>query len=134
MGAVLKIVLLAAVLVVCRGVHAQIYRFTCFQHAAYEYVHTGDTAWVDTTYTIVLDFEKKKLNLRNKSSMSYNITNYQPLRTDKVGNTMICNAVDKYGNECHLELTMFFEISFHIATLVIRYPGNIYAYRLKRAR
>lgn len=113
--------------------HAQVYRFNCFQHATYEYQHTGDTAWIDTSYSVTVDFEKKKVTLKNKGSMYFDITGYDPLRPEKNGNTIILNATDRKGAVCNLELTLFHQVSFHVATLVVRYPHIIFAYRLRKA-
>ena len=113
---------------------AQVYQFKCFQQATYAYVHTGDTNWVDTNYVVIFDFRKKTVDLYNKASMDYEINGFQPLRTDPKGNTIVCSAVDKEGNECTMELTLFRQVSFHVATLVVRYGDVIYSYRLKNAK
>jgi len=113
---------------------AQKYQFNCFQHAAYSYEHKGDTNWVDTSYSLIVDFEKKKVYLRNKTAREYDIIRYSPLRKEVNGSTIVCQAVDNEGDMCSVELTLFNEVSFHVATLVVRYTTIIRAYRLQRPR
>jgi hypothetical protein len=122
------------VMATCLSASGQVYKFRCFQQASYQYQHVGDTSWVDTSYAVVVDFEKKKVQLRNKANSTFDITNYQPLRNETNGNTIVTDAVDRKGNQCLVELTLFQRESFHIATLVVRYPHIIYSYRLRRSR
>lgn len=110
---------------------AQRYLFKCFQQVRHQYEHVGDTLWVDTSFFMIVDFEKKKISLRNKASDQIQITAFRPLRTTENGNTIVGNALDKEGTRCDIELTLFRQRSFHIATLVVRYTTFAYAYRLK---
>ncbi len=112
----------------------QKYQFNCFQHAAYSYEHKGDTNWVDTSFNVTVDFEKKKVYLRNKAAREYDVIRYSPLRKEINGSTIICQAVDNKGDMCSVELTLFNEVSFHVATLVVRYTTIIRAYRLQKPR
>lgn len=121
-------------MIVHQQANGQIYKFNCFQQAAYTYNFTGDTVWTDTSYLVTIDFEKKKVTMRNKAAWFFDVTGYDPLRKEVNGNTIIINATDKQGNICNLELTLFHERSFHVATLVIRYPHIMYACRLRKPK
>jgi hypothetical protein len=83
---------------------------------------------------VTIDFEKKIVEVKNKPATNFELTDFNPLRTDKKGTTIVCRAIDNKGDVCNVELTLFREISFHIATLVVRYTTISYSYRLKNHR
>lgn len=113
---------------------AQTFQFNCFQEALYPYVQTGDTNWLDADYAVIIDFEKKSVDIKNHPALNFQITRFNPLRVDKTGNTIVCNAIDNEGIRCNVELTLFRELSFHVATLVVRYSTLTHSYRLRNIK
>jgi len=115
-------------------IFAQDFSFNCFQYASYGYQHRGDTSWVHSDFLVDIDFGKKLVKFHNKEAFQYEILKSAPLVIEKDGNTLVFVAIDKTGDSCMLDLKLFREISYHIATLVVRYPAVMHSYRLQEPK